>query len=99
VPSYRFVCSLLQFYGLELQHLIPSVILHMTTFVTLCEAYMRIEPHFDLWNYFFHARLQHGSDTKIVALGSVDILVQFGPGVDPYFHLPMSDPPVGWWKI
>jgi hypothetical protein len=29
----------------------------MTAFVTLCEAYMGIEPHFNLWNYFFRARL------------------------------------------
>jgi hypothetical protein len=30
--------------------LTPSVILHMAAFVTLCEAYMGIEPHFNLWN-------------------------------------------------
>jgi hypothetical protein len=29
----------------------------MAAFVTLGEAYMGIEPHFDLWNYFFRARL------------------------------------------
>jgi hypothetical protein len=29
-------------------------------------------------------------------LGSVDLFEQSGPGVDPYFHLPMSDAPVGW---
>jgi hypothetical protein len=29
----------------------------MTAFVTLCEAYMGIEPHFNLWNYFFRAQL------------------------------------------
>jgi hypothetical protein len=50
VPSHQFLYSLLQFYGLELNHLIPSRILHMEAFVTLCEAYMGIEPHFDLWN-------------------------------------------------
>jgi hypothetical protein len=55
VPSHGFLCSLLQFYGLELHHLTPSGILHMMTFVTLCEAYMGIEPHFNLWNYFFCA--------------------------------------------
>jgi hypothetical protein len=48
---------LLQFCGLELHHLIPSGILHTAAFVTLCETYMGIEPHFNLWNYFFHARL------------------------------------------
>jgi hypothetical protein len=50
-PSHRFLYSLLQFYGLELHHLTPSGILYIAAFVTLCEA------HFNLWNYFFHARL------------------------------------------
>jgi hypothetical protein len=37
--------------------LTPSGILHMAAFVALCEAYMGIEPHFNLWNYFFRAQL------------------------------------------
>jgi hypothetical protein len=48
VPSHRFLHSLLPFYGLELSHLTPSGIFHMVVFVTLCEAYMGIEPHFNL---------------------------------------------------
>jgi hypothetical protein len=44
-PSHQFLRSLLQLYGLELHHLTPSWILHMAAFVTLCEAYMGIEPH------------------------------------------------------
>jgi hypothetical protein len=55
VTSYQFLRSLLQFYGLELHHLTPLGILHMVAFVTLCEAYMWIQPHFDMWNYFFRA--------------------------------------------
>jgi hypothetical protein len=30
----------------------------MATFVTLCEVYMGIEPHFDLLNYIFRVQLQ-----------------------------------------
>jgi hypothetical protein len=30
----------------------------MVAFVNLREAYMGIEPHFKLWNYFFHAQLR-----------------------------------------
>jgi hypothetical protein len=41
MPPHRFLYSLLQLYGLEVHQL------------TLCEAYMGIEPHFNLWNYFF----------------------------------------------
>jgi hypothetical protein len=47
----------------------------MAAFVTLCEAYMGIEPHFNMWNYFFHARLQQGSGMKTVALDTVDIFI------------------------
>jgi hypothetical protein len=99
VLSHRFLYSLLQFYDLELHHLTPSGILHMAAFVTLCEGYMRIEPHFNLWNYFFHARLQQGLNAEAAVLGSVDIFIQFGPGVDPYFQFLISDPPVEWWKV
>jgi hypothetical protein len=49
--------------------LTPSGFLHMAAFMTLCEAYMGIEPHFDLWNYFFHAQLQQGSDAQVKVFG------------------------------
>jgi hypothetical protein len=67
--------------------------------VALCEAYMGIEPHFDLWNYFFHTQLQQGLDMEVAMLGSVDIFIRSIPGVDPYFRLLMSDPPFRWWKV
>jgi hypothetical protein len=58
VSSHQFLLSFLLFYGLELHHLTPLEILHMAAFMTLYEAYMGIEPHFNLWNYFFHAQLR-----------------------------------------
>jgi hypothetical protein len=47
----------------------------MAAFVTLCEAHMGIEPHFDLWNYFFCTQLPQGSDAEAVVLGCVDIFL------------------------
>jgi hypothetical protein len=76
--------------------LTPLRILHITAFMTLCEAYMGIEPHFDLWNYFFHAQLRLGSDVELAVWGSVDISVRAGSEIDLYFCLSMSDPLVGW---
>jgi hypothetical protein len=70
----------------------------MAAFVTQCKAYMGIETHFNLWNYF-HARLQQGSGVDVAALGSVDICVKSDHGVDPHFHLPTSDPPDRWRKV
>jgi hypothetical protein len=71
----------------------------MAAFVTLCEPYMGIEPHFNQWNYFFRARLQQGSSAKVAALGSVDIFLRSGYGVDPYFQLLTYGPPGGWLKV
>jgi hypothetical protein len=47
----------------------------MVAFVTLCEPYMGIEPHFILWNYFFHAWLWQCTDMEAAVLGSVNIYV------------------------
>jgi hypothetical protein len=47
-PSHWFLHLLLQHYSLELHNLNPSGVLHITSFMNLCEAY--------LWNYFFCAR-------------------------------------------
>jgi hypothetical protein len=38
MPPHRFLCSLLQYYSLELHHLTPSRVLHIAAFITLCEA-------------------------------------------------------------
>jgi hypothetical protein len=73
VPSHRFLCSWLWFYGLELHHLTPSEILYIMASITLCKVYMGIEPHFDLWNHFFRARLLPGSTAKVVILGGMDM--------------------------
>jgi hypothetical protein len=40
LPPHGFLCSLLRYYGLELHHLTPWGVLHITAFVTLCEAYL-----------------------------------------------------------
>jgi hypothetical protein len=58
VPSHRFLHSLLWCYGFKLHHLTPLEILHMVVFVTLCEAYIGIEPHLNLWNHFFWSWLR-----------------------------------------
>ena len=31
----------------------------MATFIALCEGFLGISPHFDLWRYFFTVTLQN----------------------------------------
>ena len=49
VPAHKFLRGLLDYYQVELQHLNPNGIQHITAFVALCEGFLGISPHFDLW--------------------------------------------------
>jgi hypothetical protein len=70
--------------------------LHISAFVSLCDAYMRIDPHFHLWNHFIHTRLLLGSGKEATVLGGMDSYVKYGHGIDPNFHLPMPRSMDGW---
>ena len=52
-PAHKLLWGLLHFYKIELQHLNPNGIQHMAAFGALCEGFLGISPHFDLWRYFF----------------------------------------------
>jgi hypothetical protein len=52
MPVHWFLRSLLWYYSLNLHHLTPSGVLHIATFMTLCETYLGIDLEFDLWKYF-----------------------------------------------
>jgi len=78
-PPHRFLRGLLHYYGLELQHLNPIRIQHILAFVTLCEGYLGIEPHFELWKYFFIVELQKKERKKpdlAVPMGCASICVR-----------------------
>ena len=48
-PAHWFLRGLLNEWGLELQHLNPMGVLHIAGFVIICEAFLRMEPHADLF--------------------------------------------------
>ena len=52
-PAQWFLCGLLNEWGLELQHLNLTGVLHITSFVTICEAFLRMELHVDLFRRIF----------------------------------------------
>ena len=57
-PTHRFLRGLLHYYKIELQHLNPNGIQRMVAFVALCEGFLGISPHFELWQHFFAITLQ-----------------------------------------
>ena len=55
-PVFDFFRGLLHHWGVQVHHLTPNSILHISIFVHLCEAFLGIEPHFDLFQYSFHLK-------------------------------------------
>jgi hypothetical protein len=55
-PAHEFLHGLLFVYGVQLHQLTPNSILHIACFVTLCESFLGIEPHWILWKFLFFLR-------------------------------------------
>jgi hypothetical protein len=52
-PAHEFLRGLLFVYGVQLHQLTPNSILHIACFVTLCESFLRVDPHWTLWKFLF----------------------------------------------
>ena len=69
-PMHWFLHGLLNEWGLELQHLNPTGVLHIASFVTVCKAFLRMEPHMDLFRRMFSERaLSEGKPLKVTPVG------------------------------
>ena len=44
------------YYGLDSHDLAPDSFLHISTFIVVCEAFLRITPHFGLWLKTFEVK-------------------------------------------
>jgi hypothetical protein len=53
LPAHEFLRGLLFVYGVQLHQLTTNSILHIACFMTLCESFLGIEPHFLLWRSIF----------------------------------------------
>jgi hypothetical protein len=56
LPSCSFFRGLLYYYGLELHHLNPYSICHISIFIHFYEAFLGIEPHWDLFRFLFRVK-------------------------------------------
>jgi hypothetical protein len=52
-PAHKFLCGLLFVYGVQLHQLTLNSILDIACFVTLCESFLGIKPHWTLWKFLF----------------------------------------------
>ena len=49
----RFFRGLLHWYGIELVNLNSNPILHISSFIHFCEAFLGVQPHFNLFRHLF----------------------------------------------
>jgi hypothetical protein len=45
LPAHEFLRGLLFVYDMQLHQLTPNSLLHIAHFITLCEAFLGIDPH------------------------------------------------------
>ncbi|KAK1561628.1 hypothetical protein QYE76_017708 [Lolium multiflorum] len=92
LPAHEFLRSLLFFYGIQLWQLTPNSILHLSIFITVCEAFLGIEPHWGLWRKIFYVK-RHNDSNGPPVVGGVGFVVR--KEVD-YFDYPMKESVQGW---
>ena len=55
-PLHPFVRGIMFYYGLDFHDLSPNLILNISAFIIVCEAFLRIRPHFGLWLKIFNVK-------------------------------------------
>ncbi|KAM0854710.1 hypothetical protein ACQ4PT_050263 [Festuca glaucescens] len=92
LPAHEFLRSLLFIYWIQLWQLTPNSILHLSIFITLCEAFLGIDPHWGLWRKIFYVKRHNGNDGPPV-VGVVGFVVRKEVN---YFNYPMKESVQGW---
>lgn len=98
-PSHAFHRGLLDYYEIEPHHLNPNRIQHMVAFIVLCEGYLGIEPHLDLWRHFFIITLQKKREKnrsdRPMQMGCTSIHLRHTKA-DEYMSIRLSTSSKGW---
>ena len=53
---HPFVRGIMYYYGIDFHDLSPNSFLNISTFIVVCEAFLRISPHFGLWLKIFNVK-------------------------------------------
>ena len=92
LPAHEFLRCLLLSYGIQLWQLTPNSILHLAIFITTCEAFLGIDPHWGLWKKIFFVKRYSGSNGPYIT-GGVGFVVRKEVN---YFNFPMRESVQGW---
>jgi hypothetical protein len=96
VPAGQFIRGVLFAYGLQLQHLNPNNIQQIAAFKAMCEGYLGISAHWNLFQYFFRFTcLRDGSHAATISCAN--LRTKQGRG-DDYIPVMLTSSNSGWHK-
>ena len=94
-PPRRFMRALCHHYGVELQHFSPNAITAAAVFATVCEGYLGMMPHWDLWLHLYRGTLFHAprGTTRVrkpVRAGCLHLVLKTGKVEKPREYIPVE---------
>jgi hypothetical protein len=100
MPPSRFMRALLHYYKVELHHLAPNSISQAAIFSAVCEGYLGMEPHWNLWLHLFKAehftkKAGERGVRRAVHAGSCTLQVRAGRG-EQYIPAQLISSNNGW---
>jgi hypothetical protein len=95
-PCHPFLCKLCDYYRISTYNLHPNYILSVSIFITLCESFLGILLHFNLWRHFFCLKKKGGTGGSKVARGAY-LNLHDGMKAE-YLNVPLSSSMRDWYK-
>ncbi|KAK1600867.1 hypothetical protein QYE76_017954 [Lolium multiflorum] len=87
LPAHEFLRCLLFSYDIQLWQLTLNSILHLAIFITVCEAFLGIDPHWGLWKKIFFIKRYNGGNGPYV-VGGIDFVARKEIN---YLNFPMKE--------
>ena len=99
VPAGGFIRALCHHYGVELHNFAPNSISQTAVFVAVCEGYLGVEAHWELWLHLFREDLytEHvpGQPRRVTRVGGLTLQVRENRG-NLYIPCKMTTNNAGW---
>jgi len=94
-PPSHFMRMLCHNYGVELQHFSPNAITAVAIFATVCEGYLGMMPHWDLWLHLYRGeffRTPSGATgvRKPVRASCLNLVQKTGQAEEPREYIPIG---------
>jgi len=87
--------ALCHHYGVELQHFSPNTITAVAVFAAVCEGYLGMMPHWDLWLHLYRGKLFNAPSwtagvRKPVRAGYLNLVLKTGKSEKPREYIPVG---------